>query len=44
MSDMMIKYDDHLERAISTDSLQGSREKLKRSQQERSRRMFSGFD
>lgn len=44
MADMLILYDDLLERAISTDSLQGSREKLARSQQERSRRMFSGFD
>ena len=44
MADMITLYDDHLERAISTDSLQGSREKLKRSQQERSRRMFTGFD
>lgn len=44
MADMLAKYDDHLERAISSSSLQGSREKLKRSQQERSRRMFTGFD
>lgn len=44
MADMIMLYDDHLQRAISTDSLQGSREKLKRSQQERSRRMFTGFD
>lgn len=44
MADMLLLYDDHLERAISTDSLQGSRERLRRSQQERSRRMFTGFD
>jgi hypothetical protein len=44
MGDMLTLYGDMLERAISTDSLQGSREKLKRSQQERSRRMFTGFD
>lgn len=44
MADMITLYDDLLQRAISTDSLQGSREKLKRSQQERSRRMFTGFD
>ncbi len=44
MVDMITMYDDFLQRAISTDSLQGSRERLNRSQQELSRRLFSEFD
>ena len=41
---MLQIYQDHLNRATSSDALQGSRERLRRSQMELSRRHFVGFD
>lgn len=44
MADMLQLFEAYLEKAVSTDALQGSRERLKRSQQERVRRHHVGFD
>lgn len=44
MTDMVAMYEGFLQKAISTDSLQGSRERLKRSRLEMSRRHFTPFD
>jgi len=44
MADLLQLFGDMIQEATAADSLQGSRERLKRSQQEKSRRLFTQFD